>query len=93
MSALSPREHVDFLVLGGGVAGLTFALEAAASGSVLVLTKRQRFEGTAKLIDSLSYKSVLRRGFALVRDNKGSAVHSAAAVKQGHWQVAFLRIP
>ena len=48
MSALSPREHVDFLVLGGGVAGLTFALEAAASGSVLVLTKRQRFEGSTQ---------------------------------------------
>ncbi|MBI1813673.1 MAG: L-aspartate oxidase [Deltaproteobacteria bacterium] len=29
----------DFLVIGGGLAGLTFALEAAAHGSVLVLTK------------------------------------------------------
>ena len=27
------REHVDFLVLGGGVAGLSFALEAARHGS------------------------------------------------------------
>jgi L-aspartate oxidase len=48
MSALSPREQVDFLVLGGGVAGLTFALEAASQGSVLVLTKRQRFEGSTQ---------------------------------------------
>ncbi len=48
MPALSPREHVDFLVLGGGVAGLSFALEAAAHGSVLVLTKRQRFEGSTQ---------------------------------------------
>ncbi len=31
---------VDFLVIGGGVAGLSFALEAAATGDVLVLTKR-----------------------------------------------------
>ena len=31
MNALSAREHVDFLVLGGGVAGLTFALEAAGA--------------------------------------------------------------
>ncbi len=30
----------DFLVLGGGVAGLSFALKAAAHGSVAVLTKR-----------------------------------------------------
>jgi len=34
----------DVLVLGGGVAGLTFALEAAKSGSVAVLTKRSRSE-------------------------------------------------
>jgi L-aspartate oxidase len=43
-----PRDHVDFLVLGGGVAGLTFALEAADHGSVLVLTKRQRWEGSTQ---------------------------------------------
>ncbi len=34
----------DFLVLGGGVSGLTFALEAAKAGSVAVLTKRSRSE-------------------------------------------------
>src|SRR5512137_345488 len=48
MSPLPPREHVDFLVLGGGVAGLTFALEVADHGSVLVLTKRQRSEGSTQ---------------------------------------------
>jgi len=48
MSLLSPREHVDFLVLGGGIAGLTFALEASGHGSVLVLTKRQRSEGSTQ---------------------------------------------
>lgn len=35
----------DFLVIGGGVAGLSFALEAADHGSVAVLTKRARHEG------------------------------------------------
>ncbi len=35
----------DFLVLGGGVAGLTFALEASKNGRVAVLTKRSRSEG------------------------------------------------
>lgn len=34
------RITTDFLVLGSGVAGLTFALEAAKSGDVLILTKR-----------------------------------------------------
>ena len=48
MGPLAPREQVDFLVLGGGVAGLTFALEAAAHGSVLVLAKRARAEGNTQ---------------------------------------------
>jgi L-aspartate oxidase len=48
MTTLSAHEQVDFLVLGGGVAGLTFALEAADHGSVLVLTKRQRSEGSTQ---------------------------------------------
>jgi L-aspartate oxidase len=48
MSALQPREKVDFLVLGGGAAGLSFALHAADHGSVLVLTKRQAFEGSTQ---------------------------------------------
>lgn len=34
------RITCDFLVLGSGVAGLTFALEAAKHGSVIVVTKR-----------------------------------------------------
>jgi L-aspartate oxidase len=38
----------DFLVLGGGVAGLSFALQAAEHGSVAVLTKRARQEGNTQ---------------------------------------------
>jgi len=34
----------DFLALGSGIAGLTFALNAALHGSVAVLTKKQRSE-------------------------------------------------
>lgn len=49
----------------------------------VVEMRRQRFDGMAKLLDSLSYKSVLRRGFALVRDDMGLPVHSAAEVKMG----------
>ncbi|MBI5068681.1 MAG: L-aspartate oxidase [Deltaproteobacteria bacterium] len=45
---LAPREQVDFLVLGGGIAGLTFALEAAPFGSVLVLTKKGKAEGNTQ---------------------------------------------
>ncbi|HVP69143.1 MAG TPA: L-aspartate oxidase [Anaeromyxobacteraceae bacterium] len=46
--AFPPREHVDFLVLGSGIAGLSFALEAARLGSVLMLCKRARQEGNTQ---------------------------------------------
>jgi L-aspartate oxidase len=38
----------DFLVIGSGVAGLSFALEAAAHGDVLVVTKRSADESNTK---------------------------------------------
>ncbi|MEZ4313290.1 MAG: L-aspartate oxidase [Polyangiaceae bacterium] len=38
----------DFLVLGSGVAGLTFALEAAAFGEVTIVTKRALDESNTK---------------------------------------------
>jgi L-aspartate oxidase len=38
----------DFLVIGSGIAGLTFALEAAAHGDVIVVTKRAREESSTK---------------------------------------------
>ncbi|WP_050727452.1 L-aspartate oxidase [Vulgatibacter incomptus] len=41
-------ERFDTLVIGGGVAGLTFALRAARWGSVAVLTKRNRDESNTK---------------------------------------------
>jgi L-aspartate oxidase len=39
---------VDYLVIGSGVAGLSFALEAAAHGDVLVVTKRSADESNTK---------------------------------------------
>ena len=38
----------DFLVIGSGVAGLTFALRAAALGKVLVITKQDKGESNTK---------------------------------------------
>ncbi|HTP29369.1 MAG TPA: L-aspartate oxidase [Anaeromyxobacteraceae bacterium] len=46
MSSTARREHADFLVLGSGIAGISFALEAAKHGSVVVLTKRRRSESS-----------------------------------------------
>jgi L-aspartate oxidase len=39
---------VDYLVVGSGVAGLSFAIEAATSGEVLVLTKGRADESNTK---------------------------------------------
>src|ERR1700730_4024093 len=38
----------DYLVIGSGAAGLSFALEAAAHGDVLVITKRSADESNTK---------------------------------------------
>lgn len=45
-SAATPPipQSVDFLVIGSGIAGLTYALHAAQYGSVLIVTKKDRAE-------------------------------------------------
>jgi len=35
------RKKVDFVVLGSGIAGLTFALKAANHGKVCIITKQK----------------------------------------------------
>jgi len=44
---------------------------------------RRRLDGQAKLLSTLGYQNVLARGFALVRNDDGAMVRSAAAVKPG----------
>jgi exodeoxyribonuclease VII large subunit len=45
--------------------------------------QQARIAHTGQLLAALSYKSVLTRGFALVRDERGHAVRAAAAVGPG----------
>ena len=42
-----------------------------------------RLESAEKLLTAFSYKDVLKRGYALVRDEKGQPLRSAAAVANG----------
>ncbi len=43
---MSAGVQTDFLVLGSGIAGLSFALHAAEHGRVLIITKRQPEDGS-----------------------------------------------
>lgn len=47
----------------------------------LLAKRRDKFAGEAKLLQAISYKSVLARGFAVVRDGEGKSIRAAAAVK------------
>lgn len=42
------RKKVDFLVIGSGIAGLSYALKASAHGKVCIVTKARAEEGSTK---------------------------------------------
>jgi exodeoxyribonuclease VII large subunit len=45
--------------------------------------RRQRLEQAARLLDSVSYQAILKRGFALVSDASGVLVRRAAVISSG----------
>ena len=47
------------------------------------LRRKERVERAERMLDSLSYKNVLARGFAIVRDESGTPVRSAKSLKSG----------
>jgi len=61
--------------------GETRALRRAGAG--FVAQRRQRIGHAAALLESLSYRRILERGFALVQDAAGHAIASAGDVRSG----------
>ncbi|MGM4919822.1 exodeoxyribonuclease VII large subunit [Tardiphaga sp. 813_E8_N1_3] len=51
--------------------------------TTLVQRQQARVQASSQLLSALSYRSVLARGFALVRDEQGAALHAAATVGAG----------
>jgi exodeoxyribonuclease VII large subunit len=63
----------------------THRLSERAGRALVTLMQRleARVENSGKLLSALSYRSVLARGFALVRDDAGHPLHSADAIGPG----------
>jgi exodeoxyribonuclease VII large subunit len=62
---------------------LRLAERARRALSILVQRQQARVGHSGQLLAALSYRGVLARGFALVRDEHGLAVHAAASVGPG----------
>jgi exodeoxyribonuclease VII large subunit len=55
-----------------------------------ILARRRHLDAEGKMLRTLSYQSVLARGYALVRDNEGRMVRLASAVQPGdHLSIEF----
>jgi exodeoxyribonuclease VII large subunit len=81
-SRLAPQMIGDRVARG---AERTAALHARLRRGILNSLGRQRrhLDGCAKLLTSLSYQGVLKRGFALVRNAQGKSVRSVRQVGSG----------
>ena len=74
--------QTDYLVIGSGIAGISFALEAAKTGTVAIVTKKEKTEGStnyaqggiASVFDpndsfELHVKDTLESGAGLSQEN------------------------
>jgi exodeoxyribonuclease VII large subunit len=63
---------------------------AGRAVKVLIETRTARVERAAQLLNALSYKSVLTRGYALVRDADGATLRNAKSITPGaHLSLEF----
>ena len=63
----------DFLVLGSGIAGLTFALKVAHAGSVAIITKKSRAESNTNYAQGGNATQVVVIGHT---DSSGSPAYN-----------------
>ncbi|WP_291716556.1 exodeoxyribonuclease VII large subunit [Magnetospirillum sp. 64-120] len=61
----------------------------APSMTRLLAEQARRLDASAKLLESYSYKNVLDRGFAVVRDGDGKLVSAADAQTGAAWSIEF----
>ena len=61
----------------------TTAVRIARALQSSIVTKRSTLESHTKLLQSLGYRNVLSRGYAIVRDSKGHMIRQAANVVDG----------
>jgi exodeoxyribonuclease VII large subunit len=61
----------------------TFAERAERAAWTLLDNRAARLERAGQLLTAFSYRGVLSRGFALVRDGTGQPLRTAAAVQPG----------
>jgi len=89
----------DYLVIGSGIAGLSFALEAADHGDVVLVTKRSRDESNTKYAQG-GIAAVLAAGDSFAAHIKDTIVAGAGlchervvelCVKEGPARIAMLR--
>jgi exodeoxyribonuclease VII large subunit len=79
--ALLRAERLRVARAGDAMKSVAERLGPALEGQIA--RKAKQLEAVSKLFDSLNYKSVLKRGFALVRDGSGQPMRSADAVMDG----------
>ncbi|MBL0404805.1 exodeoxyribonuclease VII large subunit [Microvirga aerilata] len=79
--ALLRAERLRIARAGDATKSVAERLGPALDGQIA--RKAKQLEAVSKLFDSLNYKSVLKRGFALVRDTDGQPLRSADAVLDG----------
>ncbi len=93
-AGLAARAHALALLQGRAAAAIArrvqrgrgarpLAAFSAAPVAALVRERRARLDGVSRQLEALSYRGVLARGFALVRDAEGEPLTRAAAVAPG----------